>query len=137
MSDSSIPTPPPDPSSQAGGPQYAAPQYAAPQYAAPGNPQTPAGYYGPPSAPTNVLAIVSMITSILGVIMLPIIASIAGIIMGHIAKKQIAQTGEQGEGMAKAGLIVGYAGLVLWGLFFLAYIAFFVFVFAAASTSTY
>ena len=32
----------------------------------------------------------------------------AAIVMGHVAKKQIRQTGEQGEGLATAGLWLGY-----------------------------
>jgi hypothetical protein len=32
----------------------------------------------------------------------------AAIVLGHIAKKQIRQTGEQGEGLATAGLWLGY-----------------------------
>ena len=29
-------------------------------------------------------------------------------ILGHIAKRQIAQTGEEGDGLATAGLVIGY-----------------------------
>jgi hypothetical protein len=32
----------------------------------------------------------------------------AAIVLGHVAKKQIRQTGEQGEGLATAGLWLGY-----------------------------
>jgi hypothetical protein len=31
-----------------------------------------------------------------------------GIVLGHIAKKQIKQTGEQGDGLATAGLVISY-----------------------------
>jgi hypothetical protein len=31
-----------------------------------------------------------------------------GIVFGHIARKQMRQTGEQGHGLATAGLIIGY-----------------------------
>ncbi len=41
------------------------------------------------------------------------IGSIAGVICGHIALSQIKKTGEQGRGMAIAGLIIGYIGIVL------------------------
>jgi hypothetical protein len=124
------PTPPPaapDSPVPSGEPQYAAPAYA----------QAPGGYYAAPSTPTNVLAVVSMISSILGFFAIPIVGSIAGVVMGHIARKQIVQTGEQGAGMAKAGLIVGYVGLGLWVLGIIAYIAFFVIIIAASSTSGY
>ncbi len=51
--------------------------------------------------PTNTLAIVALVTSLLGI-------SLAGIICGHISLGQIKRTQEQGYGMALAGLIIGY-----------------------------
>ena len=57
-------------------------------------------------ARTNTLAIVSLVTSIIGI-------SLAGIICGHIALGQIKRTGEQGYGMALAGVIIGYVGFVV------------------------
>ena len=54
-----------------------------------------------PSRPTNVLAIISLIASCLGF-------TVPGIIMGHIALHQIKSSGEQGRGLALAGVIVGY-----------------------------
>lgn len=53
----------------------------------------------------NVLAIISLVTSIVGI-------SLAGVICGHIALSQIKRTGESGRGMAIAGTIIGYVGLV-------------------------
>ncbi|TFD37140.1 DUF4190 domain-containing protein [Cryobacterium sp. TMT1-19] len=75
---------------------------AAPAYAQPGYPQS----YAPqgPSEKYNVLSIVSLVTSVLGI-------SLVGIITGHIGLSQIGKTGEKGRGLAIAGLIVGYAGL--------------------------
>ncbi|WP_166784637.1 MULTISPECIES: DUF4190 domain-containing protein [unclassified Cryobacterium] len=75
---------------------------AAPAYAQPGYPQP----YAPqgPSEKYNVLSIVSLVTSVLGI-------SLVGIITGHIGLSQIGKTGEKGRGLAIAGLIVGYAGL--------------------------
>lgn len=55
----------------------------------------------PDAVPTNVLAIVSLVLSILGFCF---IASI----LGHIALSQIKKTGEQGRGLAIAGIVVGY-----------------------------
>jgi hypothetical protein len=82
-----------------------------------------------PVAPTNVLAIVSLVTSLVGI-------HLAGIITGHIALKQIARTGEQGKGMAQAGLIIGYVLGALTFLFVIGYIVFFFVLFAAAGAST-
>jgi hypothetical protein len=63
----------------------------------------------PTSAKTNAMAIVSLVTSILGI-------SLVGVITGHIAMSQIKKTGEQGNGLAVAGLIIGYIGTVTWVL---------------------
>jgi peptidoglycan biosynthesis protein MviN/MurJ (putative lipid II flippase) len=59
----------------------------------------------PVSAKTNGLAIASLVLGIVGV-------SIVAIILGHISLNQIKNTGEQGRGMALAGTILGYVGLV-------------------------
>ena len=64
---------------------------------------TEQNFYQP--ARTNTLAIVSLVTSLIGI-------SLAGIICGHIAMSQIKRTGEQGQGMALAGTIIGYVGMV-------------------------
>ena len=113
---------------------YAQPQYPAapPAYGAPA-PYGAAPAYGYATIKTNVLAIVSMIASILGFIwFLPFIGSLAGVIMGHISLKQIARTGEKGRGMALAGVIVGWVGLAFLVLGALAFLAFLPF---AANTS--
>jgi curved DNA-binding protein CbpA len=63
----------------------------------------------PPPAPpprTNPLAIASLVLSLCGLI--TCFTAPIGAVMGHVAHKQIAQTGEQGEGMATAGIVVGW-----------------------------
>jgi len=42
---------------------------------------------------------------------------IVGIILGSSAKKEIKQTGEQGESLATAGQIIGAISLILWVAF--------------------
>lgn len=47
---------------------------------------------------------------------------IVGIVTGHVAMRQINESGERGRGMAKAGLIIGYifgALAILGTIFFL------------------
>ncbi len=99
-------------------PSQPAPGYGAPQ-AAPAYGQ-PAPAYGQPGLwpsrtgpKTNTLAIISLIASIAGIVILWGIGSIAGMICGHISISQIKKTGEQGRGMALAGLIIGYVGIAL------------------------
>lgn len=74
----------------------------------------PAGYT--PSAPaprTNAMAILSMVSSILGLTLLPIVGSIVGVVTGHIARRQIRESGEQGLGPATAGVAIGWVGIAL------------------------
>jgi hypothetical protein len=72
-------------------------------------------YYSPPATgPQNSgLAIASLIASILGVTMLPTVGSIVGLVLGYLARNQIRDSGGTigGEGLAKAGIIVGWVGL--------------------------
>lgn len=65
---------------------------------------------------TNGMAIASLICGVCQIFFW-ILSGIPAIVLGHIARKQIRQTGEQGAGLALAGLILGYAGLVLTVLF--------------------
>jgi len=65
---------------------------------------------------THFLAITSLVLSILGLLpILPLIGSIAGIVTGYIARSEIRkQPGQyQGDGYAKAGIILGWIGVAL------------------------
>lgn len=62
---------------------------------------------------TNGLAITSLVSSIAAFVVLPFLASIVGVITGHIALKQLRTSGENGRGMALAGVIVGWVGVAL------------------------
>nr|WP_246306642.1 MULTISPECIES: DUF4190 domain-containing protein [Herbiconiux] len=75
----------------------------------------------------NTLAIITII--------LAFVFSIAGIVTGHIALKQIDRTGEQGRGLAKAGLILSYVFTGLGVLLVIFYIVFVVLAIAIAGTS--
>jgi hypothetical protein len=67
------------------------------------------GYPQPYAAPmptgTNGLAIASLVCSFF----IPIV----GVILGHIALNQIKQTGQEGHGLAVAGLVIGYSLIAL------------------------
>jgi hypothetical protein len=62
--------------------------------------------------PTNGLAIAALVCGIAAFV--TGITCIPAIICGHTARGQIRRTGEQGDGMALAGLILGYVSLVLY-----------------------
>jgi len=62
---------------------------------------------------TNVLAIVSLVLGILGPFCC-ILLAIGAVITGHIATGQIKKNpNETGAGLAKAGFILGYIGIVV------------------------
>jgi len=64
---------------------------------------------------TNTLAIVSLVASLAGLSVFPWLGSIIGIVTGNIARKEIAVSAgaEEGEGLAKAGVILGWIGALL------------------------
>ncbi len=74
-------------------------------YPAPG---TPVYGYVAPYRPTHSLATASLVLSLVG--FLCTVTAIGGVITGHMARKQIRQNPHQyqGEGMALAGLIIGW-----------------------------
>jgi hypothetical protein len=78
---------------------YGQPQYGQqqPYGQPPGYPPQPVYV---PVAGTNTMAILALVFAF-------IFAPVA-IVLGHLAKKQIRQTGEQGDGLATAGLWLGY-----------------------------
>ncbi len=75
-------------------------------------PYRPGSYPGPVGRRTNSMAVASLVCGI-GQIFFWFVAGIPAIVFGHIARRQIRETGEAGEGMALAGLIMGYLGVVL------------------------
>jgi hypothetical protein len=105
----SAPPPPPGyPPAGYGPPGQGAPGYAPAGYGQPGYP--PAGYgprpgYGPPGyppvygRPTNTMAILALVMAF--------VFAPAGLVLGIVARRQIRQTGEDGDGLALAGIIVG------------------------------
>ncbi|MCX4386867.1 DUF4190 domain-containing protein [Micromonospora peucetia] len=139
-----IPTQPtgPDPYAPAdpyaGGDPYAgmkqAPGQPAPAaYPPPGYPGYPGyGYAQPPK--TNGMAIAALVLALVGIG--SCITAPVGAILGHVAQKQIRQTGEGGEGMAKAAIIVGWILTGLLVLVILFYVAIIVFAITQAETSS-
>ena len=72
------------------------------------SPAPPAGYGG--EAQTDGKAVGSLVLGILSITLLPILASIPAIILGHVSRSSIAKSMGRlkGQGMALAGLIMGY-----------------------------
>jgi hypothetical protein len=93
-------------------------------------PYPPPPYHGypPPSRGTNTMAILALVFAF--------VFSPAAIVLGHIARKQIQQTGEEGDGLALAGLIIGYIFTGLTLLFCVGYVIFVVVMGAVFATSS-
>ncbi|SFP85196.1 protein of unknown function [Geodermatophilus dictyosporus] len=100
-----------DPSGPAPGqpPPYGAP----PAYGPPGcGPQSHGPQsHGPPPGwppyrrPTNTMAILALV--------LAFVAAPVGLVLGVLARRQIRRTGEEGDGLALAGIVVGGIGTAL------------------------
>jgi Domain of unknown function (DUF1707)/Domain of unknown function (DUF4190) len=65
-----------------------------------------------PVAKTSQLAIASLACGLAQFVFGPV-AAIPAIVFGHMARRQIKRTGEQGADLALAGLILGWAALIL------------------------
>lgn len=65
------------------------------------------------SEKTNTLSIVALVSGIVGLTFIPFLASIVAVVTGHMARAEVRRTGEQGGGLALAGLIMGYVGIGL------------------------
>ncbi len=65
-----------------------------------------------PLARTNGLAIASLACGLAQLAFGPL-ATIPAIVLGHMARGQIRRTGEQGAGLALAGLILGWGAVIL------------------------
>ena len=71
-----------------------------------------------PVQQNSTKAIISLIAGILGLTLLPTIGSIVAIILGIMARKEIRESRESGgsmggDGMAVAGLVMGWLGVGL------------------------
>lgn len=75
-------------------------------------PYTP---YQPVPAPTSGLATGSLVCGILEIFTLGM-TSIPAVVLGHMARSEIRRTGKRGDGMALAGLVLGYLAIAGWAL---------------------
>lgn len=108
-------------------PGYDQGQYGGYPQGAYGQPQAYPGYAQPQAYPasrgTNTMAILALV---FGILVAPL-----GLVFGFVARSQIKKTGEDGDGLALAGIIIGG----IFTLLFIAYIVFIVIFFAAVAGS--
>jgi hypothetical protein len=68
-----------------------------------------------PAMSTNSLARASLILGVAEFFSMGLTA-IPAVICGHLAKSEMRQTGQRGDGMATAGLVLGYMAIIFWGI---------------------
>ena len=120
--------------------------YIAGQQAAPSTtvPMVGPGVALSTAPPNNTLAVVSLVAAILSFVgnIVPLVGwftlALIAIVTGHMARRQIRQTGEGGMGLATAGLVIGYIHLALIAVVFVFFfglvMAVFAGIFGAVST---
>lgn len=142
--------PPPGPAPAFAAPDlgYAASPYPTPPTQYPASPVAPGpeggyggygvppvmgGYPGyPQAARTNGMAIASMVVSIVSLALLGcyglggFVIGPVGAVLGHVARRKIRETNEQGAGMALAGVIMGWIATGLGVIVVALFVIFFV-----------
>jgi Domain of unknown function (DUF4190) len=115
-------------------PTQIAGQQVAPSTTVPAGPGGPMYAQAGAGTRTNTLAVVSLVAGI-GSFFAHIVPGVGGftvaliaVVTGYLARKQIRETGEQGMGMATAGMIIGAVHIALLVLLVIALI-FAIFVF--------
>jgi hypothetical protein len=73
-------------------------------------PPPPGGGYQPVAAGNNGFAVASLVLGILGCLG---IAAILAVVFGFIARSQIRKSGQAGDGMAVAGIVLGFVWIAL------------------------
>lgn len=70
----------------------------------------------PPTLPTSTLALVSLISGIVGILFLPVVGGVAAIVTGNMARKETRAfpPTHSGDGMATAGMVLGWLSFLIW-----------------------
>ena len=79
-------------------------------------------YQPPATRSTNALAVVSLVSGIAAWCVFPFIGAIVAVVCGHLARGEIRRAppgSMEGDGMAIAGLVLGYTQLALGTLVFI------------------
>jgi predicted acyltransferase len=72
---------------------------------------------------TNGRAIASLVCGIGGLVLLPVVLSVLALVFGYQARRELRERpGEGGGGLATAGVVLGWIGVVWGGLIVLFYI---------------
>lgn len=81
-----------------------------------------------PARITSTTAVISLVFGILCWMAIPFIGAVVAVVCGHLARGEIRRAppgSMEGDGMAVAGLVLGYAHLVLFALAIFLFLTFF------------
>jgi hypothetical protein len=76
---------------------------------------------------TSTLAVISLVCGILGWTIMPMLGSLVAVITGHLARSEIraSQGRLEGDGLALAGLVLGWASIAIGVLMVIGVLLFF------------
>jgi hypothetical protein len=72
-------------------------------------------YQPPPPSGTNSLAIASMVLGV-AEFFTGGLTAIPAVVCGHMARRQMKQTAQRGDGLATSGLVLGYMAIIFWSV---------------------
>jgi len=72
-------------------------------------------YQPPPPGGTNSMAIASMVLGV-AEFFTGGLTAIPAVVCGHIARRQMKQTAQRGDGLATSGLVLGYMAIIFWSV---------------------
>jgi hypothetical protein len=72
-------------------------------------------YQPPPPSGTNSMAIASMVLGV-AEFFTGGLTAIPAVVCGHIARRQMKQTAQRGDGLATGGLVLGYMAIIFWSV---------------------
>ena len=78
-------------------------------------PAWPVPAYQPPPGGTNSMAIASMVLGVAEFFTAGLTA-IPAVVCGHIARRQMKETAQRGDGLATSGLVLGYMAIIFWSV---------------------
>ena len=78
-------------------------------------PAWPVPAYQPPPSGTNSLAIASMVLGV-AEFFTGGLTAIPAVVCGHVARRQMKQTAQRGDGLATSGLVLGYMAIIFWSV---------------------
>jgi hypothetical protein len=75
-----------------------------------------------PGPGTAGKAIAALILSIVGLVLCPYVFSVLALVFGYMARGEIKRSGGRlgGDGLALAGIIIGWGSIAIWTLFIIA-----------------